>query len=105
MAARCPKCREGALFTGYLTVNESCAVCGLDLRAHDSGDGPAVFVIFIVGALAVIGALTLEVLASPPYWVHVVVQPIAITAVTLGLLRPLKAKFIEIQYRRRSTAL
>lgn len=105
MAAKCPKCREGALFSGFLTVQERCRSCGLDLRAHDSGDGPAVFVIFIVGALSVIGALALEAAAEPPYWLHVVIWPAFVIGLTLALLRPLKAKFIEIQYRRRSTAL
>jgi len=105
MAARCPKCREGALFSGFLTVNEFCPVCGLDLRAHDSGDGPAVFIIFIVGALAVGGAILLEFSLEPPYWVHVVTWPIVVLGLSLAMLRPLKAKFIEIQYRRRSTGL
>jgi len=105
MAARCPKCREGALFDGFLTVKDRCDACGLDLRAHDTGDGPAVFVIFIVGALSVFGALMLEALAAPPYWLHVAVWPFVVLGLTLGFLRPLKAKFIEIQYRRRSTAL
>ncbi len=105
MAARCPKCREGALFSGFLTVNERCPSCGLDLRAHDSGDGPAIFIIFIVGALSVFGALMLEMFAAPPYWLHVVIWPVVILGSTLGLLRPLKAKFIEIQYLRRSTSL
>ncbi len=105
MAAKCPKCHEGALYSGFLTVNERCPVCGLDLRAHDTGDGPAVFLIFIVGALGVFGALMLEVAVAPPYWVHVVIWPVIILGATLALLRPLKAKFIDIQYRRRSTAL
>ncbi len=102
---KCPRCREGALFSGFLEVNETCPSCGLDLRAHDSGDGPAVFLIFIVGAVSVLGALMLEMAVEPPYWVHVVIWPVFVLGLTLALLRPLKAKFIEIQYRRRSTAL
>jgi uncharacterized protein (DUF983 family) len=75
------------------------------LRAHDAGDGPAIFVIFIVGALSVIGALSLEALFEPPYWLHFLIWPIVVIGLTLALLRPLKAKFVDIQYRRRSTAL
>ncbi len=105
MSARCPRCREGALFSGFLEVNAQCPSCGLDLRAHDSGDGPAVFIIFIVGALSVIGALSVEAAFEPPYWLHFLIWPVVVIGLTMALLRPLKAKFIEIQYRRRSTAL
>lgn len=105
MSARCPRCREGALFSGFLDVNAQCPSCGLDLRAHDSGDGPAVFIIFIVGALSVIGALSVEAAFEPPYWLHFLIWPVVVIGLTMALLRPLKAKFIEIQYRRRSTAL
>ena len=105
MAARCPRCHEGKLFAGLLEITPTCPVCGLDLSAHDAADGPAVFVIFIVGALSVIGALTFEAIASLPYWMHFAIWPVVVIAATLGLLRPLKAKFVEIQYRRRSTQL
>jgi uncharacterized protein (DUF983 family) len=105
VSARCPRCREGALFSGFLEVNAQCPSCGLDLRAHDSGDGPAVFVIFIVGALSVIGALSVETALEPPYWLHFLIWPVVVIGLTMALLRPLKARFIEIQYRRRSTAL
>jgi uncharacterized protein (DUF983 family) len=77
----------------------------LDLRAHDSGDGPAIIRIFVVGALSVFGAIMLEVAAEPPYWLHVLIWPVFVFGLTLLLLRPLKAKFIDIQYRRRSTSL
>jgi uncharacterized protein (DUF983 family) len=105
MAAKCPKCKEGKLYSGFLTVAETCPICGLDLRTHDTGDGPAIFLIFIVGALSVFSALILEVFAEPAYWVHVVIWPFIVFGMTLGMLRPLKAMFVGIQYRRRSTAL
>ncbi len=105
MSASCPRCWEGALFSGFLEVNAQYPSCGLDLRAHDSGDGPAVFIIFIVGALFATGALLVETAFEPPYWMHFLIWPVVVIGLTMALLRPLKARFIEIQYRRRSTAL
>jgi uncharacterized protein (DUF983 family) len=99
---RCPRCGEGPLFTGLLKVTPRCAHCGLDLAAEDAGDGPAVLVVFVLGAIVVAGALVIEALFSPPLWVHIVLWP----PVTLGgavlLLRPLKAVFIAQQYRHRA---
>ena len=45
---RCPRCGEGRLFDGFLTVAPRCANCGLDFSFADSGDGPAVFIMMIV---------------------------------------------------------
>lgn len=50
---RCPNCGRGKLFSRYLRLAESCASCGADFTMADVGDGAAVFVILIVGALAV----------------------------------------------------
>ena len=61
--------------------------------------------IFVVGALSVFGAVMFEIAAEPPYWLHVVVWPIFVFGLTLIPLRPLKAKFIGIQYRHCTTSL
>ena len=49
VTGHCPNCGEGPLFTGFLKLAPSCSKCGFDLAKADSGDGPAVFVIFIAG--------------------------------------------------------
>jgi len=67
---RCPRCGEGKLFTGFLTLRPRCEVCGLDYGFADSGDGPAVFIMFLAGAIVVGAALVTEILFQPPYWVH-----------------------------------
>ncbi|NNG03364.1 MAG: DUF983 domain-containing protein, partial [Inquilinus sp.] len=51
LAGRCPRCGRGRLYAGYLTLVERCESCGLALAENDSGDGPAVFLIFIIGFL------------------------------------------------------
>jgi len=99
VTCRCPRCGEGKLFDGYLTLAKRCDNCGLDLAFADSGDGPAVFVIFIVGFLVVGGALVTEVMFRPPYWLHALIwAPLAI-GLPLLLLRPAKGLMVAVQYR------
>src|SRR5258708_7806833 len=70
LKCRCPRCGRGALFEGLLAVRPECGVCGLDLRGHDSGDGPAVLAIMILGFVVVGLALVIEVKFQPPLWLH-----------------------------------
>jgi uncharacterized protein (DUF983 family) len=99
LGCRCPRCGEGRIFSGLLTVRAACAVCGLDLSAEDAGDGPAVFLIFLLGAIAVGIAAWLEIEFEPPIWVHLVVLTPLIIGGAVGLLRPMKAAMIALQYR------
>lgn len=103
VACRCPRCGKGKLFAGFLTVAARCANCGLDLTKQNSGDGPAVFIIFILGAVVVPLALGLEVLAEPPLWVHILVWPPVIVAGALLMLRPMKGVMIALQYRHQAS--
>jgi len=101
----CPRCGQGKLFRGLLTVVERCPVCGLDLRRHDAGDGPAVFVILGLGAIVMMLVFWVEFRFEPPWWVHVVLWLPFITVAAILLLRLLKALLINQQYIHRSTAL
>ncbi len=102
LRCRCPRCGEAPLYQGLLTVRERCAACGLDLRAQDSGDGPAVFVILILGFVIVGLAALIEVKLEPPFWVHVLLWPGLIFAGAIYLLRILKAMLIALQFRHRA---
>jgi uncharacterized protein (DUF983 family) len=102
LACRCPRCGRGKLFQGYLKVVPACPECRLDLSGADSADGPAVFIIFIVGALVVPLALLTEMWFAPPVWVHAVVWGPIILGASLALLRPAKAIMIAIQYKQQS---
>ncbi len=97
-ACRCPRCGRGKLFNGCLEVAESCANCGLDIADHDTGDGPAVFVILIVGFAIVAAALIVEIKFGPPLWLHLVVWIPLILALSLGLLRILKSLLVALRY-------
>ncbi len=77
-------------------------MCGLSYAAFQAGDGPAVFVILIVGAIVAGGALITEVKFQPPYWVHAAIWGPAVVILSLGLLRPLKAALLVLQYKHRA---
>lgn len=87
------------MLRGVLSVQETCPACGLSYRFADSGDGPAVFAIFILGFLILGGALVVEFKLAPPVWVHVALWGILTPLVAIGLLRVLKAALIRQQYR------
>jgi len=99
LACRCPRCGEGPLFRGLLTVRPACPACGLDLSAQDAGDGPAVFVILFLGLIVVGLAAFVEIKFAPPIWVHMVLWTPLILGGAILMLRPLKAGLIALQYK------
>lgn len=102
LKGRCPRCGEGRLFSGFLTVGKRCGNCGLDYSFADAGDGPAVFVILLIGFLVVGLALWLEVSYGPPLWLHMLLW-IPLTVVSsLVALRLIKGVLITLQYRNKA---
>ena len=102
LKGRCPRCGEGRLFASFLTVGKSCSNCGLDYSFADAGDGPAVFVILIIGFVVVGLALWTEVTLSPPLWLHFIIWiPLALV-LCLTALRLIKGVLITLQYRNKA---
>jgi uncharacterized protein (DUF983 family) len=102
LACACPRCGQGRLFAGFLKLQPRCECCGLDYGFADSGDGPAVFIMFLAGAIVVGAALVTEILFQPPYWVHAALWLPLIVLVTLGPLRPMKGLMIVLQYHHKA---
>lgn len=102
LAGKCPRCGQGKLFDGFLSVRNSCTSCGLDYSFADSGDGPAVFVIMIVGFIVVALVLFVELSFQPPTWVHLVLWLPLTVVLAGGVLRPLKGLLIALQYRHKA---
>jgi uncharacterized protein (DUF983 family) len=102
-AGRCPNCGEGHLFEGFLKVSPQCEACGFDLKAADSGDGPAVFVILIAGLIVAFGALFTTVAFNPPIWVTLGVWLPMTLVIVLALLRPMKGLMLAAQFMNKAS--
>jgi uncharacterized protein (DUF983 family) len=92
------------LFDGLLTVKPRCPSCDLDYATVDSGDGPAVFVILILGFIVVGLALWVELRFQPPMWLHLMLWTPLILGGAIGMLRPFKGVLIAQQFRHKASS-
>ena len=104
LKGRCPRCGEGKLFSGVLGVAPRCGACRLDYSFADAGDGPAVFVILIIGFLVVGLALWMEVTLNPALWVHFLLWMPLTLVLSLVALRLIKGVLIALQYAHKAAA-
>jgi uncharacterized protein (DUF983 family) len=102
LLCKCPRCGRGKLYSGFLTLRPACEFCALDYAFIDAGDGPAVFIIMIAGAIVVACALVVEMKYQPPLWVHAVLWLPLILATTLLPLRSMKSLLIALQFHHKA---
>ena len=102
IACKCPRCGKGRIYSGFLTLRPKCECCGLDFAFMDSGDGPAIFMIMIAGAIVVGAALIVEVKYQPPFWLHAALWLPLIAVTTLLPLRSMKSLLIALQYHHKA---
>ncbi len=95
----CPRCKSKTLFAGWVRFAEKCRACGLDFTSFNVGDGPAAFLILIVGAILVGAALVTDGLFAPPWWVHAIWIPIGLALTIVGL-RLAKGLLLTQEYLR-----
>ena len=95
----CPRWGAPGLFAGAVGFAPCCRACGLDYAAFNVGDGPAAFLIMVVGGLIVALAIVTQLSLHPPFWVHILLWlPITIAAV-MGALRIAKGLLLGLEYR------
>jgi uncharacterized protein (DUF983 family) len=95
LACKCPRCGQGKLYAGFLTLAPSCDRCGLDYAFIDTGDGPAIFIIMLAGGIV-------EVKYQPPYWLHAALWLPLILVTTLLPLRAMKSLLIALQFHHKA---
>jgi len=95
----CPRCGARTLFEGILRFAPRCRACGLDLAGFNVGDGPAAFLILIVGGLVTALAVITEVVAEPPFWLHLLLWLPLTALLVVGSLRLAKGLLLALEYR------
>ncbi|MEM1401607.1 MAG: DUF983 domain-containing protein [Pseudomonadota bacterium] len=99
LGQKCPRCGRGRLYKSYARLVDRCEVCDLPLGENDTGDGPAVMLIFLLGFTVVPLIMWWGFTFDPPLWVIAIVAVIAIFGTTLALLPATKALFVAENYR------
>jgi uncharacterized protein (DUF983 family) len=97
----CPECGARTLFAGIVSFASRCRSCGLDFSSYNVGDGPAAFLILIVGAIVAVGAILLDLLVVPPWWVHLIWLPVG-AGLTIWGLRIGKSALLYQEHKHRA---
>ncbi|SMC71168.1 DUF983 domain-containing protein [Rhizobium sp. RU36D] len=95
---RCPRCGQGHLFKGFLTLKPRCEVCDLDYGFADPADGPAFFVICFACVPSMLLGVWFEVVYEPARWAHLIVTVPFMALTCIPPLRPLKGWLVCSQY-------
>jgi len=90
------------VFASYLKFRDRCRACGADLKSADAGDGPAVFVILVVGAIVAPLLIILQFGLNLPGWLALTLTMLAAIALCLALLPPFKALLFAFQWKHKA---
>ncbi|MEO0774588.1 MAG: DUF983 domain-containing protein [Pseudomonadota bacterium] len=96
----CPKCGAKSLFTGYLTVRETCTVCRQDFTHHRADDGPAYLTILFVGHLMAPLMHVVFTTFRPEPLIMFTIFTVGCVGLSLYLLPRLKGAIIGFQWAR-----
>jgi uncharacterized protein (DUF983 family) len=95
----CPRCGEGRMFAGYLSVREACEVCKMEFEPLRSDDAPPYFTLFIVGHLVISLYLLLWPVMPFPDWVHALIWCSLTLVLSVALLPFVKGGVMAIIFR------
>jgi uncharacterized protein (DUF983 family) len=98
----CPACGKAPLFDGLITIKAKCPKCGADFASQEAGEGPAVFVILVAGAICVPFILIAQLIFKPPIWLLCLIGLPLTAGVCLGLMRPFKAMLFAMQWHHKA---
>lgn len=98
LRCRCPRCGQGPLLKGYLTIRDKCPACGLDYGFADPADGPAFFAMSAIGVIGMVAFMAFEFTVRPAIWVHFAFTFPLIAAACLLVLRPFKGWLVSEQF-------
>lgn len=97
----CPRCGEAGMFSGYLSVRDTCPSCGLELSHHRADDAPAWLTILITAHLVAPVMLYVLTNYTLPDAIQIVIWPLIIAMLALIVLPFAKGFIIAFQWARR----
>lgn len=90
------------MFRGAVSFAGNCTNCDLDYSQFNVGDGPAAFLIFIVGGIVMLCAILMELNVHPPMWVHMILWLPLTVVLTIGFLRLAKGALLVLEFKNKA---
>ena len=98
LLCRCPRCGDGRLFSGYLTVAPACERCGEDFTGEEAHDFPPYVTIFIVAHVIGTFIMVAEATLDWSMVTHIVVWSLVTVVMCFALMKPVKGAVVGLQW-------
>lgn len=98
LRGNCPSCGQGRIFSRFITVEDNCAKCGLELHHHRADDLPAYLVVLIIGHVVVAASMIVQAATSISMWWHLAIWLPLTATVAILALKPAKGAVIALQW-------
>ena len=98
-ALRCPRCGDGALFSGWFAMHEACPECGLRYEREPGYFVGAIYVNYAVTAVVCLGSvIALDVAVGLPVWLQVTLACALATLVPVVFFRYSRSVWLGIDH-------
>ena len=98
LALRCPRCGRGEVFSGWFTMRESCAACGLKYEREPGYFVGAIYVNYAITVVVLGGAMLVAMTLDLPLWGELGVAIILCVLVPVVFFRYSKSLWLGIDH-------
>ena len=96
--SKCPNCGEGALYNGFINVNDNCSVCDEELLHHRADDLPPYINILVTGHIVVGFLMICMKYEWFGMWTTAIGGSLLALVMAIVLMRPLKGMVVGLQW-------
>jgi uncharacterized protein (DUF983 family) len=93
---RCPHCLQGAVFSSFMKMYDTCPVCGIDYEREHGFFMMAIFIGYILGFIAAVPVLIILFLLDAPVVAYFVASTVVLVPLSPFIFRYARVLWLHL---------